>query len=151
MGKKLKIVIVVVVVIVGLFIVGALASGPYVNTDVASIAGVTQFIAMKDGSLYKMRFSLVDNDNVASASDADIVFVIKNSAGRTLYSSNFHIIASDFQQYQLILTGAPVYAYAWQVGSGDIPSLSSGEVHDAFLLVKLPDGRVFDAKTSLFG
>ena len=63
MGKKLKIVIVVVVVVIGLFFILALASVPYVNTNVQEIAGINQFIAIKDGSMYNFHFSLVDNDN----------------------------------------------------------------------------------------
>ena len=97
------------------------------NTDVESIAGVTQFVAVKDGSLYKMRFSLVDNDNVASASDADVAYGIMDKDNRQLlYNDTFQINASDFQQYQLILTGAPIHAYAWQVETQDLP-LSPGE------------------------
>ncbi len=54
MRKALKIVIVVIVVIVGLFIVGGLVSTHSVNTNADEIAGITQFVVIKDGSINKI-------------------------------------------------------------------------------------------------
>jgi hypothetical protein len=120
MSKKKKVAIVVVVVVIGLFALAAIASTPYFNRDVNSIMGVTQFVVIKDGSLYKARFSLVDKDGVAAASDAVVGFLITDENGHTLYNKGFQISGSDFSQYKLLLTGAPIFAYAWQFDGSDV-------------------------------
>jgi hypothetical protein len=147
LGKKLKITLIVVVVIVGLIILLGLASTPYINRDVNSIVGLTQFYVIKDGGLYKMRFSLLDKDNAAAASDADVVFAIRDSSHNNLYSTAFHISSYDFKEYALILTGSPIIAYAWQINAGDVRTFSDS-VKTAVLTVTLPNGKVFNAQTS---
>jgi hypothetical protein len=146
-GKKLKITIIVVVAVVAIIVIAGLASTPYINRDVNSIAGVSQFVVLKDGSLYKARFSLVDQDNYVSASDANVKFSIRDSSGNDLYSRAFNIGSYDFEEYKLLLTGAPIIAYAWQFNQGDVRG-SSDSFKTSYLTVSLPNGKVFDAQTS---
>ena len=72
MRKAFKILIPVVVIIGVLAFIGILANIPYVNTNVDEIAGVTNFVIIHNGSLYKLRFSLTDNDGYVAASDANV-------------------------------------------------------------------------------
>jgi hypothetical protein len=60
-----KVVIIALPIVVVLFIFAVLASTPYFNTNVddGEIVGMTDFVALNDGSLYKFRFGLVDKDN----------------------------------------------------------------------------------------
>ncbi len=71
MGKKLKIIIVfvigvVVVLFIGVaFVLSFVAPGAVLEADSNNnITGVTQFFVLKDGSLYHIRFSLVNKDGV---------------------------------------------------------------------------------------
>ena len=126
-----------------------MASVPYVNTNVQEIAGINQFIAIKDGSMYNFRFSLVDNDNAYAASNANVSFgIMDKNTGGFVYVKHFPVSTDDFKQYNLVLTGAPVHAYAWQINQTSLPSLNSGGLYDALLEVVLPDGREFKAQTS---
>jgi hypothetical protein len=55
---------------------------------------------MKDGSLYKARSSLVDNQGYASASDGMVKFVITDSDnGIERYRQEFPVSSNEVQQY----------------------------------------------------
>lgn len=149
MNKKRKAAIIIPIVIVGLFVIGGLLSMPYINTNVEAISGVTQFYILEDGSLTKIRFSLIDNEGYVAASDANVSFVVTSESGRELYRDEFSVKASDFQQYQLQMTGQPIFAYAWQIpelieADGDSLSLDT-----ALLTVTLPNGKVFTAEQKI--
>lgn len=135
-GKK-KAAIVIPIVIIGSLVLIGLLSMPYINKNVDDIAGVSQFVVYKDGSLTKFRFSMVDDNGYAAASDARVVL------NTPKWKYNFTIDADEFQQYKLQLTGQPLIAYAWQ----DSKDQGSGDV---FLAVTLPNGKVFYAKDYLF-
>ena len=160
MRRKLKIAIVViigvvvVVLFIGLAIVLAfVAPGAVVEADSNNnITGVTQFFVLKEGSLYHIRFSLVNKDNVAVPSDANVTFAakIKSGGDDVLYSRNFSINSQDFQKYRFVTTGFPMVAYAWQLNATDLDKYPSGDFPTAYLNVTLPDGRTFNASTSYF-
>lgn len=57
-------------------------------------------------SLYDVRFSLVNKDNAAIASNANVTFAVKTKSGDdVLYSRNFSINSQDFQRYRFVITG----------------------------------------------
>lgn len=113
MDKKLKIVIVVVIGVVVVLFLGVtivlsfIAHGTVLEVDSNNnITGVTQFFELKDGSLYNVRFSLVNKDNAAIASNANVTFAVKTKSGDdVLYSRNFSINSQDFQRYRFVITG----------------------------------------------
>jgi hypothetical protein len=156
LGKKLKIVIVVVIGVVVVLFIGVaivlsfVAPGTVLEADSNNnITGVTQFFVLKDGSLYNVRFSLVNKDNAAVASNANVTFAAKTKSGDdVLYSRNFSINSQDFQRYRFVITGFPMVAYAWQLNATDLDKYPSGDFPTAYLNVTLPDGRTFNASTS---
>jgi hypothetical protein len=158
LGKKLKIVIGVVIgVIVVLFIgvpivLSFVAPGTVLKGDANNITGVTQFFVLKeDGSLYNVRFSLINKDSVAVPSDANVTFAAKTKSGDdVLYSRDFSIKSQDFQRYRFVTTGFPMVAYAWQLNAKDLDKYSSGDFPIAYLNVTLPNGRMLNASTSYF-
>jgi hypothetical protein len=161
LGKKPKIVIGVAIgVVVGLFIgvpivLSFVAPGTVLKADANNndITGVTQFFVVKDGSLYNIRFSLVNKDSAAVPSDANITFVAKTRSGDdddVLYSRDFSIKSQDFQRYRFVTTGFPMVAYAWQLNVTDLDKYPSGDFPTAYLSVTLPNGRMFNASTSYF-
>jgi hypothetical protein len=155
LDKKLKIVIVVVIGVVVVLFLGVtivlsfVAPGTVLEADSNNITGVTQFFVLKDGSLYDVRFSLVNKDNAAVASNANVTFAAKTKSGDdVLYSRNFSINSQDFQRYRFVITGFPMVAYAWQLNATDLDKYPSGDFPTAYLNVTLPDGRTFNASTS---
>jgi hypothetical protein len=157
--RKLKIAIVVVigVVVVVLFIglaivLAFVAPGAVVEADSNDITGVTQFFVLKEGSLYHIRFSLVNKDSAAVPSNANVTFAAKTKSGgdNVLYSRDFAIHSQDFQRYRFVITGFPMVAYAWQLNATDLDEYPSGDFPMAYLNVTLPDGRIFNAFTSYF-
>ena len=128
MSKKAKIIGVVIAGIVALFIAAVTASFVASRiilkvSDPYKITGMTQYYVLKDGSLYKIRFSLTDANNAIVASGAHVSFKAQansspiNGSGSpsVIYTKDFDIRSTGFQTYQLVLTGAPIVAYAWQV------------------------------------
>ena len=159
MRRKLKIAIVVVigVVVVVLFIglaivLAFVAPGAVVEADSNDITGVTQFFVLKEGSLYHIRFSLVNKDNAAVPSNANVTFAAKTKSGgdNVLYTRDFTINSQDFQRYRFVITGFPMVAYAWQLNATDLDEYPSADFPTACLNVTLPDGRIFNASTSYF-
>jgi hypothetical protein len=156
LGKKLKIVIMVVIAVV-LLLIGVpiiltfVAPGTVLNANANDITGVTQFFVLKDGSLYNVRFSLVNKDSAAVPSDANVTFAAKTKSGDdVLYSRDFSINSQDFQRYRFVTTGFPMVAYAWQLNATDLDKYPSGDFPTAYLNVTLPNGRTFNASTSYF-
>jgi hypothetical protein len=84
------------------------------------ITGVSQFVVLNDGSLYKARFSLIDRNDRPVTSDANVTFAAKTHVNQTVYERAFSVKAEQFQQYQIVVTGAPILAYAWQIDSGEM-------------------------------
>jgi hypothetical protein len=153
LGKKLKIVIVVVVVLfIGVPIVLSFVSpGTVLKANPNNITGVTQFFVLKDGSLYNVRFSLVNKDSAAVPSDANVTFAAKTKSGDdVLYSRDFRIKSQDFQRYRFVITGFPMVAYAWQLNATDLDKYPSGDFPTAYLNVTLPNGKMFNASTPYF-
>ena len=153
LGKKLKIVGAVIGGIILLIVIGVVASfvapGSVYKTDPNKITGITQFFVLKDGSLYKARFSLTDKDNSIVTSDAKVNFDAKTDTGVTLYHTGFNVKSDDFKTYSLVLTGAPIVAYAWQI-NGQSLAHPPNVFPKAYLTVTLPDGKSFNADTSFF-
>jgi hypothetical protein len=138
MGKAKKAVIIIVPVAAFLILVIGVGSQPHLNTNADEIAGITGFHVIKDGSITKLRFSLVDDQGYAAASDA--LVHVKTYA----YDQEFQISASDFKEYRLQLTGQPVYAYAWQTTE------SIGRDTHVVLTVTLPNGEQFKTSDRVF-
>ncbi len=68
----------------------------YTNKDVETIQGNNQVFVLKDGSMYKMRFNLVDSESGPAASDTKVSFVVTNDeTGNERYRQDFDISASD--------------------------------------------------------
>jgi hypothetical protein len=157
LGKKLKIVIGIVIGVVVLFIVVPIiltfvAPATVLNADSNNITGVTEFFVLKDGSVYNIRFSLVNKDGAAVPSDANVTFAAKTKSGDddVLYSRDFSIKSQDFQRYRFVTTGFPMVAYAWQLNATDLDKYPSGDFPTAYLNVTLPNGKMFNASTSYF-
>ena len=155
MDKKLKVVIgavigVVVTLFMGVPIVLSFVSpGTVLEANPNNITGVTQFLVLKDGILYNIRFSLVNKDSAAIPSDANVTFAVKTKSGdNVLYSRDFSINSQDFQRYRFVITGYPMVAYAWQLNATDLDKYPSGDFPAAFLNVTLPNGRMLNASTS---
>jgi hypothetical protein len=180
MSKK-KIVGIALVAIVGFFVILVVigstvpAGTVYKATSSEQITGVSQFVVLKDGSLYKARFGFIDRDERPVTSDANVTFAVKTQANnQTIYERAFNIKAEQFQQYQLVLTGAPILAYSWQIDSGEMtaaqwrpgtntttrnatagggtvttPAFDSG-MKTGVLTATLPNGKTFVAETTFF-
>ncbi len=116
-----------------------------------------------EGSLYRIRFSLVDANDVVATSNAKVSFaMLVDATNQTLYSRTFDIKSTDFQTYQLVLTGAPIVAYSWQVDSSEIARPQSvtnnnnqttsldNTMKTALLTVTLPNGKTFTTDTTFF-
>jgi hypothetical protein len=111
---------------------------------------------LKDGSLYKIRFSLSDKDNSGIVtSDANVSFTAKTNnnnnytSSHVLYRKDFSIKSEQFQTYAIVLTGAPIVAYTWQLNATDLQA-QPGQFPMAYLNVTLPNGRMLNASTSYF-
>jgi hypothetical protein len=76
-------------------------------------------------------------------------FDAKTDTGVTLYHTGFNIKSDDFKTYSLVLTGAPIVAYAWQI-IGQSLAHPPTVFPKAYLTVTLPDGKSFNADTSFF-
>ncbi|WP_337862615.1 hypothetical protein [Nitrososphaera sp.] len=85
MSKKTTVLLIaatVAVVFIGILVADSLDSLMSPSSKVLAgdsssrITGVTQYYAIKDGSLYKVRFSLTDAENAFAASDAHVKFVV---------------------------------------------------------------------------
>lgn len=180
MSKK-KIVGIALSVIVGFFVIIIVAASTvpagtvYKATSSDQITGVSQFVVLKDGSLYKARFSFIDGNERPVTSDANVTFAAMTQANQTIYERTFNVKAEQFQQYQLVLTGAPILAYAWQIDGGEMtaqgqsasntttttrnatagggtvttPAFDSG-MKTGVLTVTLPNGKSFTAQTTFF-
>jgi hypothetical protein len=158
--KQIKIVIAAVVglatLVVGVPIAASfIAPGIVYKTDPDKITSITQFHVLKDGSLYKIRFSLSDKDNSGIVtSDANVSFTAKtnnnnNTSSYILYRKDFSIKSEQFQTYAIVLTGAPIVAYTWQLNATDLQA-QPGQFPMAYLNVTLPNGRMLNASTSYF-
>jgi zinc-ribbon domain len=176
-GKKLKIVVGIVLgvifVFIGLPLILMFGAPGAIPSNPDNITGVSQFFVIRDGNLYNVRFSLVDRNQSVVTSDANATFTVKSQTGATLYERAFAIKSTDFQTYQLVLTGAPIVAHAFQINSSEIapqeaaatltrngtssggggttttPTLDSG-MKTAYLTVTLPNGKSFTAQTTFF-
>jgi hypothetical protein len=104
---------------------------------VDEIAGISSFVVIEEGSITKLRFSLIDDEGYAAASDANVHFRI------SALEQEFPVSANEFQEYKLQLTGQPIYAYAWQINER-IPEGT------AVLTVTLPNGKDFTASERVF-
>jgi hypothetical protein len=113
------------------------------------ITGVTNFLILKEGSLYQARFSLVDANNDQMASDANVTVQVKRDDGSLVYSQNFTVSQDDFKTYQLQLTGTQFLAYAWQIDASNLQH-SDLEVLKGYLTVTLPNGKTYSTDTSVF-
>jgi hypothetical protein len=157
--KQIKIVIAAVVglttLVVGVPIAASfIAPGTVYKTDPDKITSITQFHVLKDGSFYKIRFSLSDKDNSGVVtSDANVSFTAKtnnnNTSSHILYRKDFSIKSEQFQTYAIVLTGAPIVAYTWQLNATDLQA-QPGQFPMAYLNVTLPNGRMLNASTSYF-
>jgi hypothetical protein len=153
MGKKLKIFGVFIVVVIALVIAAAVAAssigtGNLSNANPGDITGVTQFYVIKDGSLYKVRFSLTDKNNNAVSNDAKVNFVVNSNNGNPIFKQNFDVKANDFKEYHIILTGAPILAYMWQI-NGTALSHNQSYFPKAILTLTIPNGKSFSTDQSI--
>lgn len=180
MSKK-KIVGIALAVIVGFFVIVIVAASTvpagtmYKATSSDQITGVSQFVVLKDGSLYKARFSFIDRNERPVTSDANVTFAAMTQANQTIYERAFNVKAEQFQQYHLVLTGAPILAYAWQIDGGEMTAQAQSVTNTAtttrnatagcgtvitpvfdsgmktgVLTVTLPNGKTFVAETTFF-
>jgi hypothetical protein len=132
----------------------------YEDSSPDEVAGISQIIVLDDGSLYRARFSLVNNNSEVVTSDANITFTVTPTTyistpqqqNQTLYQRQFAIRAEDFQQYQLVLTGQPITVYAWQIDRNSLlpPYTDSSYPKVALLNVTLPNNKTFTAESSSF-
>lgn len=137
MKGRTKALVIVIPVAAFLILVIGIGSQPYANRNPDEIAGITQFIVIKDGSITKLRFSLIDDQGYAAASDAVVRVKSPN------YEQEFSISANDFKEYKLQLTGQPIFAYAWQT-TEDLGSDYVG------ITVTLPNGKQFTDSDRVF-
>ncbi|HET7149293.1 MAG TPA: hypothetical protein VFI73_12425 [Candidatus Nitrosopolaris sp.] len=118
-----------------------------------NITGITQFAVINDNGLYKVRFSLNDQDDALVSSDAHIHFTMCciTTASQTpaditnAYDSNQTITADQFHDITLVLTGAKLLAYSWQINSNTV----NGSPHIAHIEVSLPNGKLLTARTDI--
>lgn len=118
--------------------------------DVQAIEGLTDFHVLKDGTMYMMRFSLIDKNGYAAASDAIVVFgIYDKNLGNINYRDVFGVNASDFGEYKLALTGQPFIAYVWQEPESQIEKDHYCN-KEAKISVMLPDGRAFETEDTIY-
>jgi hypothetical protein len=141
MKRRTKSMIIIIPIAVVLYLLIGVGSQPYINTNVDEVAGITQFHVIRDGSITNVRFSLIDNNGNAAASDAMVNLRISSN-----YGDEFPVSANDFKQYRLQLTGQPVIAYAWQINESIDLDIGGTE---AILIVTLPNGKVFRASDTV--
>jgi len=128
------------------------------------VFGLTNFVVLKDGTLYKVRFTLVDRDGYAIYRDGNVLFQIYEKSSSfnkdfeleteltLLYEHAFDIKASDFAEYKLALTGQPVYAYAWQFKASDIKEPKESDISTGLAVIEFtaPDGEKFKTEEMIF-
>lgn len=141
--------VIIIIMIVGFFASYYVAPSSVLKANPDDITGVSQYFVLKDGSLYKVRFSLDNKNNAFVTSAAKINFIVKTQDGRTLFSDTFNIKSEDFQTYSLVLTGAPVVAYSWQIDGSKLQH-SDTDFPKAYLTVTLPNGKSFNADAPVF-
>lgn len=149
MNNKLKIAGIVaglIILLVTLGVSSIFISTGKVNTNPDDVIGISQYFVQRDENLYNIRFSLTDKDSLWVISDASVEFVVKDDDGDILYSENFDIKSEDYKTFHLVLSGAPVIAYSWNI---DGAKLNRGSLafHTAYLTVTLPNGKSFTAET----
>lgn len=88
--------------------------------EASKAASLTQFWVLKEGDVYRARVSLMDKDQSFIGESGKVTFGILDEQGNALYSSEFCVKKDDFKEYQLVLTGAKIYAYAWTFPSSDV-------------------------------
>ena len=139
--KKKYIVIIPVVGFAVIILLGLGLSAPYINRDVEAINGLTNFVVLHGGTLYKARFTLVDNEGYVAANDGKVHAVICGAV------YDFPFAADEFQQYKFQLTGQPIVAFAWTMDASDI---NAGGMCDATITVTLSNGKSFETDTTVF-
>lgn len=83
------------------------------------------------------------------ASDAKVIFVIKNSAADIVYSQNFDIHKSDFVNHVVSTIRSSVApGYFWEIDQEKIIGPNSGPLR-GYLTVILPDGTKYAANTRM--
>lgn len=122
-------------------------NGPQIE-NANNIIGISEFVVVQQGSVYQAHFSLTGTHAEQLSSDAKVSFVVKRDDGSTVYSQNLDVKQSDFQTYQLRLTGASFLAYLWQFDGQKIPH-GQYEILKAYLTVTLPNGKTYQADTSI--
>jgi hypothetical protein len=156
-------VLIIALVIFGFFVVaGAIGSITLRKANPSDITGITQFVVINDNGLYKVRFSLTDQNNALVSSDAHVRFnmtefnetasgssspmsPISESGYTEVYHSDENIKAYQFQDVRLLLTGATLLAYSWQIK----PEWVHGNPDSATVQVTLPDGKRLAAQTRI--
>jgi len=114
------------------------------------ITGITQFVIINDNGLYKVRFSLNDQNDALVSSDARIHFTIccnynASDYPTKAYETAFNITADQFHDVTLVLTGTTLLAYSWQINSNEVYGNPSG----AKIEVSLPNGKQLVASTDI--
>jgi hypothetical protein len=171
-------------ILVGIFgflgtmiVIGLASSGPTAIEEVTNdkepetkmitktdVFGLTGFVVLKDGTLYKARFTLVDKDNYALYRDGHVLFQIYEKSSifnkdfeletkqTLLYERSFEVKASDFAEYKLALTGQPIYAYAWQFKVSDVKEPKESDISMGVAVIEFttPDGETFKAEETVF-
>ena len=121
-------------------------NGPQIE-NANNIIGISEFVVAQQGSVYQVHFSLTGARAEQLSSDAKVSFVVKRDDGSTVYSQNLDVKQDDFQTYQRF-TGASFLAYLWQFDGQKIPH-GQYEILKAYLTVTLPNGKTYQADTSI--
>ncbi|HEV2192530.1 MAG TPA: hypothetical protein VGR54_02800 [Nitrosopumilaceae archaeon] len=121
-------------------------NGPQIE-NANNIIGISEFVVVQQGSIYQAHFSLTGTHAEQLSSDAQVSFVVKRDDGSTVYTQNLDVKQSDFQTYQRF-TGASFLAYLWQFDGQKIPH-GQYEILKAHLMVTLPNGKTYQADTSV--
>jgi predicted 3-demethylubiquinone-9 3-methyltransferase (glyoxalase superfamily) len=141
-------VLIIALVIFGFFVIaGAIGSTTIRKANPNDITGITQFVVLNDNGVHKARFSLNDQNNALVSSDANVRFNMSQANNDTLiYHSNENIKAYQFNDVTLILTGAKMLAYSWQILPEQLHGLNPDK---AEVLVTLPNGKQLSAATEI--
>jgi hypothetical protein len=98
---------------------GYSANGSHVNP---LISDLSNFTAYRTGSVYEIRFSLVDKNGTLQGSDFTGHLQIIDLENNTLYQQMMNGKASDFQYYSTDYTGQSIYAYMTQIDESSVHS-----------------------------
>lgn len=111
---------------------------------IPEISTISNFSVIQDGPLYKVMFSLVDENTAYVSSDGHIKFMISEKGGEELYHQEFDVKAKQFKMGKVESFGDMYLGYyTWSFDASAVKTKDDElSAHMEFIL---PDGKILKA------